>query len=132
MKDTTPLMLTPIAAGFPSPADDSVDTNLNLHTLMVTKPEATFFMRVEGDSMQNVGISSGDIAVIDKSLTPINGQIVVAFLDGEFTLKRFKRDGDAAWLLPENENYQPIKVGGDNTFEVWGVVTYIVKNMTHA
>lgn len=129
MTDKQPLMLTPISAGFPSPAEDKVDVNLNLHSMMVTRPEATFFMRVEGDSMKNAGISSGDIAVVDRSLEPKNGQAVVAFIDGDFTLKRFKKDGGRGWLIPENESYTPIEVTEDSDFQIWGVVTFIVKPM---
>lgn len=124
MSKKSPLMLTPISAGFPSPAEDRVDTNLNLHDLVVQRPEATFFMRVEGESMKKAGINSGDLVVVDKSLDPKNRDIVVAFIDGEFTLKRFKREGSRGWLLPENDDYKPLQVSEDNDFQVWGVVTF--------
>lgn len=129
MADKQPLMLTPISAGFPSPAEDKVDVSLNLHNLMVKHPEATFFMRVSGDSMEGAGIGTGDIAVVDRSLEPRNNQIVVAFIENEFTLKRYKKDAQGVWLLPENKKYQPIKIDGETVLEVWGVVTYIVKEV---
>jgi DNA polymerase V len=84
-------------------------------------------MRVEGESMRDAGVHSGDIVVIDKGLEPSSGDMVVAFLDGEFTLKTFKRDGSEGWLMPANDAYEPIKVSDEGQdFQIWGVVTYTI------
>jgi len=124
-----PLALSLIPAGFPSPADDKVDVDLNLHEFMVARPEATFFMRVSGESMKDLGIGEGDIAVVDKSIDPKSGDTVVAHVNGEFTLKVFKKQGNVGWLQPANAEYKPIKVTEDDDFQVWGVVTFIVKQL---
>ena len=122
-----PLFATRIMAGFPSPADDHVERTLDLHTLLVERPAATFYLRVEGDSMCEAGILSGDIVVVDRSLTPQDGDIVIAVLDGELTIKRMgKKDGFVA-LIPENKAYDPILVLPDQAFEIWGVVTGCVR-----
>ncbi|MFZ0566275.1 MAG: translesion error-prone DNA polymerase V autoproteolytic subunit [Chlamydiales bacterium] len=115
-----------IAAGFPSPADDYLERQLDLHELLVEHPAATFFVRVEGDSMIEAGLQSGDILIVDRSLKPRNGKIVVALLNGEFTVKRLKIEDQKLYLLPENPRYQPIEVAEDSDFQVWGVVTYVI------
>jgi DNA polymerase V len=88
---------------------------------------ATFFVRVEGDSMQDAGIYDGNLLVVDKSLHPQDGDIVVCFLDGEFTLKYIQIEQDAVWLIPANKEFQPIKVTAGNEFIIWGIVTYSIK-----
>ena len=115
-----------LPAGFPSPADDFVERSLDLHELLVDHPAATFFVRVEGDSMCGAGIASGDILIVDRSLTAQSGKIVVALLNGEFTVKRFVRKGEKILLVPENPRFQPIEVTEEADFQVWGVVTYVV------
>lgn len=126
MKKYPPLVLQPISAGFPNPAQDSDDVPLDLNELVIKHPAATFYMRVEGSSMEGANIYSGDIVVVDKALEPTNNDIVVAFIDGEFTLKRFRREADRGYLLPENPDYSPIEITADSDFQVWGVVTYII------
>lgn len=128
-----PLLLAEdgIHAGFPSPAQDYIELAIDLNTELIKNPSATFFGRVVGDCLKDAGVDEGDIVVIDKSLLPPkNGDMVVAFLDGEFTLKLIeKRKGekDTIWLLPANDEYEPIKVTAENDFVVWGVVTSIIK-----
>ena len=115
-----------VAAGFPSPADDYLEKALDLHELLVDHPAATFFVRVEGDSMKDAGMQSGDILIVDRSLAPESGKIVVALLNGEFTVKRLLRKGEKLFLLPENSRYPSIEVTDGSDFQVWGVVTYVI------
>lgn len=116
-----------IKAGFPSPAQDYLTESLDLMKEIVRHPAATFFARVCGDSMKDVGIHDGDILVVDKSLSPKSGDIAVCYIDGEFTVKKLKISKSVIWLLPSNEGYKPIKVTSENDFIVWGVVTYSLK-----
>jgi DNA polymerase V len=117
-----------ISAGFPSPALDFIDLSIDLNKHLIKHPSATFYGRVKGNSLKNAGISDGDLLVIDRSLSPANGKIAVCYLDGEFTAKRIKLEGQELWLMPENEAYQPIKVEPENNFTVWGVVTHVIKS----
>ena len=117
-----------IKAGFPSPASDFLDLSIDLNKELIKHPNATFYGRVKGESMKNVGISDGDLLIIDKSLEPINGKIAVCFIDGEFTLKRIKLEKDYCLLLPENEDYQPIKVTQENDFMIWGILIHVIKS----
>lgn len=120
------LVETYIQAGFPSPADDAVETPLDLHTLMVKKPAATFFIRVEGDSMQGAGIYNQDLLVVDRSISHVENKVVVARINQEFTVKRLIKENDRYVLLPENPKYQPILITEDMDFEIWGVVTFAI------
>lgn len=115
-----------VQAGFPSPAEDYMETPLNLHELVVKNPPATFFVRVAGDSMLGARIEPGDILVVDRSLTPTNGKIVVALVNGEFTVKRIRMEGGKVILMAENQAFKDIEVPSGAEFEVWGVVTYVV------
>jgi len=120
-----PFFGSQIPAGFPSPADDYLEMSLDLNEHLIRNPSSTFFARVTGSSMINSGIYDNDIVIIDKSLQPKNGSILVCVIDGEFTIKRFKRvDDNTAYLMPDNPNFKPIKVDQDNNFTIWGVVTY--------
>lgn len=121
-----PLYLATVAAGFPSPADDYIDQSLDLNEHCIDHPAATFFVRVHGDSMRDAGVHDGDILVVDRALEPVSGRIVIAALDGDLTVKRIKKTTDALYLLPENPDYAPIRVEPDSSFEVWGVVTYVI------
>lgn len=123
-----------IHAGFPSPAADYTGERINLARELTPHPDTTFYARVSGDSMVDAGIFDGDILVIDKSLLPQDGNIVVAVVDGEFTLKEYKSDPDhnGAWLIPHNNRFSPIHITEQNTFVIWGVVTYNVHRLcTH-
>ena len=121
-----PLFISRIPAGFPSPADDYIDKNLDLNEYLIKHPAATFFVRVEGDSMVDAGIHSGDILIVDRTLEAINNKIVVAILDGEFTVKRIRKIKNELYLLPENSNFDPIEITEEMNFEVWGVVAYVI------
>ena len=116
-----------IAAGFPSPAQDFEDLKIDLNTELISNPSSTFYARVKGTSMQDAGISDGDILVIDKSITPHNGATAVCFIDGELTLKYIKIEKDAVYLVPANPKFQPIKVTEENDFCIWGIVTFSIK-----
>lgn len=118
-----------IKAGFASPAQDYIESGIDLNRELIKNPASTFFGRVSGDSMKDAGIENGDILVIDKSLQARDGDIAVCFVDGEFTLKRIKTKGDVIWLMPENPDYKPIKVTKENDFAVWGVVIYSIKDV---
>ena len=118
-----------ISAGFPSPADDFKEIRISLDKEIVRNEEATFYARVDGDSMQGAGLSDGDLIVIDRSEEPKNGSIAVCFLDGEFTVKRLKLKNQEVYLMPENSRYSPIKIDEGNELSIWGIVTYVVKKM---
>ena len=122
---------TVIKAGFPSPAQDYLSGTIDLNRELIRYRETTFLARVSGNSLQDAGICDGDIIVIDKSLEAKNGDFVVAFVDGEFTLKEFRFDEaeNCAWLIPHNKDYEPIKVTEENEFLVWGVLTYTIKQL---
>jgi len=120
-----------VSAGFPSPADDFWDKSLNLHEYLISKPEATYLVRVSGDSMIGAGINNSDILIVDRSLNPKNNSIVVAAVDGEFTVKRFKNVNNQVHLVPENKKYPVLKVNGYDDFEVFGVVTGVVRRITN-
>lgn len=118
-----------IRAGFPSPAQDYMTESIDLNKELVQHPATTFYARAVGDSMRDCGIDHGDLLIIDKSLDPKDDDIVVAYVDGEFTLKRVRIDKAAkcVWLVPANEHYEPIKVTEENNFMIWGVLTYNIK-----
>ena len=121
-----------VHAGFPSPAQDYMDSFIDLNKELVRHPAATFYARVVGDSMIDAGVEEGDVLVIDKSLDPSEGDMAVCFLDGEFTLKfvSFKeRDRGRMVLRSGNGKYPPIEVTESNDFTVWGVVTYVIKKV---
>ena len=115
-----------VPAGFPSPADDYLDMDLNLHDYLVQHPSATFCVKAIGDSMIDAGIQSSDVMVVDRALTPKNNDIVLAVVNGEFTVKRIKKNDEELYLMPANENYRPMKIREDMDFQVWGVVTFII------
>ncbi len=118
-----------IRAGFPSPAQDYISESIDLNKELVRHPATTFYARAVGDSMWNFGIDSGDLLIIDKALEPRDGDIVVAYIDGEFTLKRVSiaKEDNCIWLMPGNDSYQPLKVTEESNFMIWGVLTYNIK-----
>ena len=118
-----------IKAGFPSPAADFDESKISLDNVLVKNREATFYAKASGTSMIGAGIDDGDILVIDKSLEPQNNKIAVCFIDGEFTIKRIKIEKDCVYLMPENKNYQPIKVTDENELVIWGIITYVIKSL---
>lgn len=121
-----PFFTSTIQAGFPSPADGYLEGALDLNELVVNHPAATFYVKVQGDSMINAGIHSGDILVVDRSLSAHHKSIIVAVLDGEFTVKRLILEKNELYLFSENLSYPPIQVSKEAQFEVWGVVTYVI------
>ena len=121
-----PLYGDSVPAGFPSPADDYIDMDLNLHDYLVKNPSATFCVKAIGDSMIDAGINNSDIMVVDRALTPKNNDIILAVINSEFTVKRIKKNEDDLYLMPANENYNPIKITEEMNFQVWGVVTFII------
>lgn len=108
---------------FPSPATDYIESGLNLHDLIVKKPAATFFMRAKDASMLGVGIHPDDILVIDRSIMPIKDHIIVAILNGEFTLKRLGYDRQTPLLIAENKNYPTLRIKPEDDFQIFGVLT---------
>jgi DNA polymerase V len=120
---TRPLFLAQVAAGFPSPADDHLDRDLDLHELLIQHPTATFYVRLAGDSMQGAGLYDGDILIVDRSLRPKHRDIVIAILDGELTVKRLFKQGPLVQLRPANPRYPIITVTPDQELLIWGVVT---------
>lgn len=124
-----PLSASGVSAGFPSPADDFMDMKLDLNRELIKNPASTFYARVSGVSMIDEGINDGDLLVVDKSVEPYDGCLAVAYIDGEFTLKRFQDKGDHALLVPANKNYKPIRITADNDFMIWGVVRYVIKKV---
>ena len=126
------LSLAPsIMAGFPSPADDYQNDSLDFNRDLIRHPEATFYGKVEGDSMIEAGICNGDIAAIDRSLEPRHGDVVVGYINREFTIKYLdlthKEDGYIE-LRPANKLFKPIRINENDEFEVWGVVVWTIKN----
>lgn len=115
-----------IAAGFPSPADDYIDKGIDLNQELIDHPAATFFLRVRGESMKDAGIIDGDTLVVDRSLKPYHNAIIVAFLNGEFTVKRYQKKDARVYLIAENVDYENILVTAQDDFEVWGVVRHTI------
>jgi DNA polymerase V len=121
-----PLFTAGISAGFPSPADDFIDRKLDLNEFLIAHPAATFFVRVEGTSMIDAGIHPGDILIVDRAVEPRPGSVVIAVVDGEFTVKRYHCADGRCFLLAENPRFSPIEVTEDMAAEVWGVVSYVI------
>jgi len=115
-----------VSAGFPSPAEDFMHAKLDLNTLLVEHPSATYYVRVIGDSMTGAGIVSGDLLVVDKSLEVSNNCIVVAYLDGDFTVKRIKKTKSKMFLKPENDKYKSIEITKEMDFVIFGVVAHAI------
>lgn len=124
---TVPLMASTAACGFPSPADDYLDRPLDFNELLITHPAATFAVRVSGLSMTGAGIFPGDIAVVNRAITPYQDCIVLALLDGEFTIKRYLTKGGGVTLRPENHEFRDIVIQDGQEFEIWGVVTNSIR-----
>lgn len=121
------LFIDRVPCGFPSPAQDYVEDRLDLNQLVIRHPSATYFVKVSGDSMIDVGISDGDLLVVDRSLTAEHGDIVIASVDGEFTVKELCKK-PVLQLLPRNRAYSPIFINSEETLEIFGVVTFTIKS----
>ena len=124
-----PLFTGKVSAGFPSPADDYIEKTLDLNDLLIQKPAATFFVRAEGESMLGAGIHPNDILVVDRSLEPVVGKIVICALNGELTVKRLKSIGKEIVLGAENPAYPDIIVQEYIELVVWGVVTNVIHSL---
>lgn len=123
---TLPLFESTIPAGFPSPVDNAAELRLDLNKHLIKHPSTTFYARVKGDSMQNAGISDGDILIVDRTVEPRENDVVVCILDGDYTVKRVHLDQDEIFLQAANDEYAPIQVTEGNVLSIWGVVTYVI------
>ena len=121
-----PLYSSKVPAGFPSPADDHMEGKLDLNTHLVKHPTATFFVKASGDSMLGAGIHDGDILVVDRSLEPRKGKVVIAAVDGQLTVKRLQKKGSKTFLVPENKKFRSIELNENNDVKIWGVVTNVI------
>lgn len=122
-----PLTSSGVSAGFPSPAEDHLEGRLDLNKALIRHAAATFFVRVDGDSMKDDSIHNGDLLIVDRAIEPYSGCVAVCYIDGEFTLKRIIVENDTITLMPANKRYKPISISKDDDFTVWGVVTYSIK-----
>lgn len=118
-----------VIAGFPSPAEQYVERPLDLNDLLVARPAATYFVRASGDSMRDAGVGDGDILVVDRSLEPGDGSMVIACVDGEFTVKNLRRDKSGIRLEAANPAYPPIRFSGEMQLRVFGVVTAVIHRL---
>lgn len=121
-----PMYSNKVSAGFPLPADDHIEAQLDLNTHLIKNPSSTFLVRVAGESMRDAGIFPNDILVVDRSIKPKEGKVVVVALDGELTVKRLQKQAGQLFLMPENPEYKPIAVGELQELNVWGVVTNVI------
>lgn len=121
-----PLYHNTVSAGFPSPAEDEIDERLDLNDLLIKHPSATFFLRVSGSSMIKAGIHHNDILIVDRSIEPTHGKIVIAAVNGELTVKRLDYENNRVRLLAENDSYPPIDITEGMDLHIWGVVTSVI------
>ena len=121
-----PLLSDSVSAGFPSPADDYTEENIDLNEHLISNPFSTFFLRVKGDSMINAGIKDKDLIIVDKSLTARPGNIIIAMIDGEFTIKRLSIKNNELYLKAENHNYPDFRFKNHIDVQIWGVVIYSI------
>ena len=120
------LYTTSISAGFPSPAEDHMDISLDINEYLVKHPSSTFYIYVKGDSMIDSGIFDGDLLIVDRSLEVKSNSVVVAVIDGEFTVKKIKKDSGNLYLIPQNKKYKPILLENNMDFQIWGIVTHTI------
>ena len=125
----TPLLSTEVPAGFPSPADDYIEESIDLNEHLILNPFSTFFLRVSGNSMINSGIHDKDLIIVDKSLTARQGNIVIAMVDGAFTIKRLSKKNNSFYLKAENHNYPDLYFSNHIDVQIWGVVIYSIHNL---
>ena len=121
-----PLYAAGVSAGFPSPADDYVESALDLNEHLVREPAATFFVRAQGESMIGAGIHDGDLLIVDRSAETTNGKVVIASINGELTVKRYLRRDGKVWLTPENPAYKALLLNEGDDVRMWGVVTNVI------
>ena len=124
-----PLFTSKVPAGFPSPADDHLEASIDLNQQYIDHPAATFFVRVQGHSMKDAGIHSGDMLIVDRSLEPKSGSIVIAVVNGELTVKRLIMENQQVWLKPENPDYEPLLITEEMDLHIWGVVAHVIHSL---
>lgn len=124
-----PLFMVPVAAGFPSPAEDYIEAQLDLNQYLIRHRAATFFVRASGNSMLGAGIYSGDLLIVDRAIQPADGNIIIAVVNGELTVKRLSKQGDRLLLVAENEQYAPLEINEHTEFHIWGVVTNVIHSL---
>ena len=124
-----PLYSCSVQAGFPSPADDHMAAELDLNQHLIKHPAATFLVRAAGDSMIGAGIHPNDILIVDRGIEAENGRIVIAAIDGSLTVKRLSKSAKGTLLVPENENYEPMRIGEGSDVVIWGVVTFVIHSV---
>lgn len=122
-----PLFSSRVSAGFPSPADDLLESHLDLNRYLISQPAATFFMRFEGEAMLESGLQQGDLLIVDRSIEVTEQKIVVASVNGDLVIRRVSRNRRRLQLLSENPNCQLISITEDTEFQIWGVVTYVIR-----
>ncbi|MBN2857978.1 MAG: translesion error-prone DNA polymerase V autoproteolytic subunit [Candidatus Delongbacteria bacterium] len=128
-KTALPFYTEKLSAGFPSPASDYMEKALDLNEYLIKNPSATFFVEITGDSMTGAGIHSGDILIVDRSLEAKHNRIVVAVINGDFTVKRLSWQKGKIRLIPENPAYDPIEIKEGTEFEIWGVATSVIHRL---
>ena len=128
-KAELPFYTEKLSAGFPSPASDYMERALDLNEYLIKNPPATFFVEITGDSMTGAGIHSGDILIVDRSLEAVHNKIVVAVVNGEFTVKRLYWKNKTVRLIAENPYYKPIEIKEGTVFEIWGVATTVIHKL---
>ncbi len=121
-----PLFSARVAAGFPSPAEDHLESRLDLNQHLIHNPSSTFFVRAAGESMMEAGIYDRDLLIVDRSIEKRNRRVVIATLNGEFTVKRLVQDEEGIFLVAENPDFDSIPIRVDSDFSIWGVVTYVI------
>lgn len=124
-----PLYASGVSAGFPSPADDYLEGVLDLNAHLIREPNATFFVRANGESMIGAGIHDGDLLVVDRSVRATDGKVVIVALNGELTVKRFRKEKGKSWLMPENPKFNPILLKEEDETHLWGVVTSVIHSL---
>lgn len=123
---TLPLYESKVSAGFPSPADDYIAEQLDLNEYLIKHPASTFLVKAIGNSMINAGIYENDILIVDRSLPPAHGKIVIAAVDGQLTVKRLHKKNNKCMLLAENPDYPPIEFSDEQHLHIWGVVIHVL------
>ena len=123
---TLDLYSNPVSAGFPSPAEDHLDSSLDLNEYLIKHPSATFYIYAKGHSMNDIGIYDGDVMIVDRALEAKSKDIIIAGINGEFTVKRIYIKNNSIYLVPENKTFKSILVEDDMDFQIWGVVTHTI------
>ena len=126
----TPYFLDTVSAGFPSPATDYMENKLDLNEYLIQHPTATYIVKANGPSMTDAGILSGDLLIVDRSITPRNDNIVIASIFGDLTVKKLKKKDQSLFLISANSEYPSIQVKEEMECFIWGVVTYVIHKTT--